>query len=196
MVIGRGCFCAIYHEGYVWAFGGVNYVDKVIRKCERYAVETDTWKRIPDMVTPRKNASACALSSDTIYLFGGTSQVETVDTVEQYSVSTNVWTMLRVRMPMPVAFLTTFKISSSEILVMGGMVKDVKNLTTYKSNEVSLFNVVRGKFTRVKTMEREVLSLYPAFYDDGSIYIVDEENPNGDNAPVVRYDLAGLIPGL
>jgi hypothetical protein len=196
MVIGRGCFCAIYHEGYVWAFGGVNYVDKVIRKCERYAVETDTWKRIPDMVTPRKNASACALSSDTIYLFGGTSQVETVDTVEQYSVSTNVWTMLRVRMPMPVAFLTTFKISSSEILVMGGMVKDVKNLTTYKSNEVSLFNVVRGKFTRAKPMEREVLSLYPAFYDDGSIYIVDEENPNGDNAPVVRYDLAGLIPGL
>lgn len=82
MVIGRGCFCAIYHEGFVWAFGGVNYVDKVIRKCERYSVETDTWKRIPDMVSPRKNASACALSSDTIYLFGGTSQVETVDTVE------------------------------------------------------------------------------------------------------------------
>ena len=82
MVIMRGLFAAIYHEGFVWAFGGVNYTDKVIRKCERYSVENDEWKRIPDMVTPRKNASACALSSDTIYLFGGTSQVETVDTVE------------------------------------------------------------------------------------------------------------------
>jgi hypothetical protein len=104
--------------------------------------------------------------------------------------------MLRVRMPMPVSFLTTFKISSSEILIMGGMVKDVKNLTTYKSNEVCLFNVGRGKFNRMKTMEREVLSLYPAFYDDGAVYIVDEESPNGDNSPVVRYDLAGIIPGL
>jgi len=73
MVIGRGCFSAIYHEGYVWAFGGVKYTDKVIRKCERYSIENDEWKRIPDMVTPRKNSSACALSADTIYVFGGTS---------------------------------------------------------------------------------------------------------------------------
>ena len=73
MQIMRGCFAALYHEGYAWVFGGVNYTDKVIRKCERYNVETDEWKRIPDMVTPRKNASACGLSSDTIYLFGGTS---------------------------------------------------------------------------------------------------------------------------
>jgi len=193
MVIGRGCFAAIYHDGYVWAFGGVNYTDKVIKKCERYAIETDTWKRIPDMVTPRKNASACALSADTIYVFGGTSQVETVDTVEQFSISTNVWTMLRVRLPMPVAFLTTFKVSNSEIIIMGGMVKDVKNLTTYKSNEVLLFNVVRGRFTRTKSLDREILSLYPAFYDDGYVYLVDEETTTGDNPPVCKYDVSGIV---
>jgi len=50
MLIMRGCFAAIYHEGFVWAFGGINYTDKVIRKCERYSVENDDWKRIPDMV--------------------------------------------------------------------------------------------------------------------------------------------------
>ena len=112
-----------------------------------------------------------------------------------FSISTNVWTMLRVRMPMPVSFLTTFKVSASEIIVMGGMVKDVKNLTQYKSNEVVLFNVVRGKFSRMKPMEREVLSLYPAFYDEGSLYLVDEEN-NGDNPPVTKYELAGVVPGF
>lgn len=117
--------------------------------------------------------------------------METVDTVEQYSISTNVWTMLRVRMPMPVSFLTTFKLSSSEILLMGGMVKDVKNLTQYKSNEVLLYNVVRGKFSRIKTLDREVLSLYPAFYDEGSVYLVDEET-NGDNPPVIKYELQNM----
>lgn len=188
MLIQRGCFGAIYHDGFVWAFGGVNQADKVIRKCERYNIDTDDWRRIPDMVSPRKNASACALSADTIYVFGGTSQVETVDTVEQFSISTNVWTMLRVRMPMPVSYLTSFKTSASEILLMGGMVKDVKNLTTYKSNEVVLFNVVRGKFTRMRTMDKEMMSVHPAFYDEGAIYLVDEEI-NGDNPAVVRYEL-------
>ena len=100
--------------------------------------------------------------------------------------------MLRVRMPMPVAFLTTFKASNSEILVMGGMVKDVKNLTTYKSNEVLLFNVVRGRFQRLKPMERELLSIYPAFYDEGSVYLIDEET-NGDNPPVVKYDISDIL---
>jgi len=75
---------------------------------------------------------------------------------------------------------------------MGGMVKDVKNLTNYKSNEVVLYNVVRGKFTRMRPMEREVLSLYPAFYDDAAVYLVDEETSNGDNPPVTRYDLTGI----
>lgn len=100
--------------------------------------------------------------------------------------------MLRIRMPMPVTFLTTFKVSSSEILVMGGMVKDVKNLTNYKSNEVLLFNVVKGKFTRLAPLDHELLSLYPAFYDDGSLYLIDEEN-NGDNPPVIKYDLSSII---
>jgi hypothetical protein len=96
--------------------------------------------------------------------------------------------MLRVRMPMPVSYLTAFRVSAQEILLMGGMVKDVKNLTQYKSNEVVLFNVVRGKFSRMKPMEREVMSMHPAFYDDGAIYLVDEET-NGDNPPVIKYEL-------
>ena len=149
MTVMRGCFTAIFHEGWVWAFGGVNYQDKVIKKCERYNVETDEWKRVPDMVTPRKNASACALSPDTIYLFGGTSQVETLDTIEQFSISTYVWTVLRVKLPIPVSFLTTFKVAASEILIMGGMVRDLKNNTTYKTSEVVLFNLVNGRFKRM-----------------------------------------------
>ena len=192
MLINRGCCTAIYHEGFVYAFGGVNTPDKAMRKCERYNIETDDWKRIPDMLGPRKFASACSLSADTIYLFGGTSQVETVDSIEQFSISTNVWTLLRVRMPMPASHLTTFKVSSAEILIMGGRVKDVKNLTTYTTNEVLLFNVVRGKFQRMRPLDKEVLSFYPAFYDEGALFLVDDEPLTGDNPPVIKYDLSGI----
>ena len=100
--------------------------------------------------------------------------------------------MLRVRMPMPVAFLTTFKVTSQEILVMGGVVKDVKNLTTYKSNEVLLFNVVRGRFSRQKPLDKEMMSVYPAFFDEGNLFLVDEDT-QGDNPPVAKYDISALL---
>ena len=96
-------------------------------------------------------------------------------------------------MPMPVSYLTTFKVSPSEILIMGGVVKDVRNSTTYKTNEVLLFNVIKGQFSRLQPLEKVALSYYPPFYNDhnGALYLIDEES-NGDSPPVIKYDLAAM----
>ena len=69
----RGCFAALYHEGFVFVFGGLNYIDKILRKCERYNIQEDKWDSLADMNEGRKNASACVLTTDTLYIFGGTS---------------------------------------------------------------------------------------------------------------------------
>lgn len=82
MITKRGCFSALYSQGYVFAFGGLNYTDKILKKCEKYCIKDNTWSRIACMVEPRKNASSCALSSDSIYVFGGTSNYQTCDTIE------------------------------------------------------------------------------------------------------------------
>ena len=74
MIWKRGCFAAIYHEGFVFVFGGLNYTDKIMKKCERYSIEGNRWDPICDMNEPRKNASACAFTTDTIYIFGGSNQ--------------------------------------------------------------------------------------------------------------------------
>jgi hypothetical protein len=40
----------------------------------------------------RKNASACSVTADTIYIFGGSSNSQqALDTIEQYSVVANRW---------------------------------------------------------------------------------------------------------
>ena len=31
----RGCMCALFHQGYIYAIGGLNYTDKIMKKCER-----------------------------------------------------------------------------------------------------------------------------------------------------------------
>ena len=32
----RGCMTAIFHEGYIYVIGGLNYSEKCLKKCERY----------------------------------------------------------------------------------------------------------------------------------------------------------------
>jgi N-acetylneuraminic acid mutarotase len=71
MISKRGCFAAIYHEGFIFVMGGLNYNEKILKKCERYSVADNRWDPLADMCEPRKNGSACSLTTDTIYIFGG-----------------------------------------------------------------------------------------------------------------------------
>jgi len=109
----RGCMAGLFHEGIAFVFGGLNYTEKVLRKCERYNIDKNMWENIADMNEARKNLSAVALTTDTIYVFGGTSACQSSDSIEQYSVSADTWNLLKIRLPSPISFLTTFKLSST-----------------------------------------------------------------------------------
>lgn len=113
MISKRGCFAAIYHEGFVFVMGGLNYTEKILKKCERYSIADNRWDPLADMCEARKNASACALTTDTIYVFGGSNQSQSSDTIEQYSIATNTWNILKIKLPSPISFLTSFKISQT-----------------------------------------------------------------------------------
>jgi hypothetical protein len=39
MLTKRGCFAAVYHEGFIYSVGGLNYTEKILRKCERYNIQ-------------------------------------------------------------------------------------------------------------------------------------------------------------
>lgn len=89
LITRRGCFPSVYHEGYLYCFGGLNYTDKIMKKCERICLIDDAegvkhrWHEVADMKEFRKNASACSITSDTIYVFGGSSNNQvTLDSIE------------------------------------------------------------------------------------------------------------------
>lgn len=65
------------------------------------------------MIEPRKNSSACSLTSDTIYVFGGTSNRKASDSIEQYSIASDTWTMLKIKLPNPISFLVSFKVNET-----------------------------------------------------------------------------------
>ena len=195
MITKRGCFSAVFHEGYVFVFGGLNYTEKILKKCERFSVSDNKWEPIADMGEPRKNSSACTLTTDTIYIFGGSSQSQSSDTIEQYSIATNTWNTLKVKLPSPISFLTSFKVSQTQILLLGGSVKEhSRRGQTYKTNQVLIFDVMLPKFTRVRNLDKDLISLYPAFFDNGLLFMIDEDGES-DNPPVLRYDLSYLFQG-
>ena len=69
---GRGCFCCCYMDEMVYAIGGVSMEEGVMGSCEKYSIERDSWYEISDLPLPLKNSSVCPLTSDTLYVFGGT----------------------------------------------------------------------------------------------------------------------------
>lgn len=95
MLNGRGCFAVCLNEQFVFTFGGVVGIDQkqdevgggfghtikasndydsgygLTALCEKYDIENDQWYEISPMPYHMKNSSSCALSSDSIYLFGG-----------------------------------------------------------------------------------------------------------------------------
>jgi len=46
-------------------------------------------------------------------------------------------------------------------------------------------------FTKCTNLAKDVLSLYPAFYDDGNLYIVDEDE-SSENPLIVRYTIDAI----
>lgn len=59
----------------IYVIGGMNLDDGLLSECEKYSLERDTWIDIRDMNVPLKNASVCALTSDSLYVFGGTNNL-------------------------------------------------------------------------------------------------------------------------
>lgn len=102
----------------------------MLKRCERLNLETNKWQPIANMNECRKNASSCSLTSETIYIFGGNSNSATLDSIEQYSVTTNKWNKLRVRLPSPLSFMSCMKLNDTRILIMGGSKKESKPVET------------------------------------------------------------------
>ncbi len=71
MIQKRGCATGVYHFGHFYIFGGLNYSHKIL-KCSEKLIGS-AWTSIADMKESRKNASALSFNTDSIYVFGGSS---------------------------------------------------------------------------------------------------------------------------
>jgi hypothetical protein len=195
MVKARGCFSACFLYDFVYAVGGVNIIEGVLTSCERYDTIKDQWQEISDLNVPRKNSSLCALTADSMYVFGGTTPDEHMtDIIESYLVSANIWITLPVRMPYNMSFLSTFKVSPFQILILGGIVEGISEISkeSFVTNQASIYDIRHPDVKMCDELPEDFVSVsQPIFNENGSVMLVNEddqmENPNILSYEINKY---------
>jgi hypothetical protein len=182
MIKARGCFSACYMHDFMYAVGGMNIIEGVLTGCERYDIIKDMWQEISDLNVPRKNSSLCALTSDSMYVFGGTTPDDHMtEIVEQYLVSANIWITLPVKMPYRMSFLSSFKVSPYQILILGGIVEGESEIIkeSFITNQVSLYDIRHPEIKMIGELPEDFVSVTtPFFNENGTIILVNEDDQN------------------
>ena len=67
----RGCHSLVSTDsGCIYAIGGLNFSEKVMKRCEKYILALNEWVPIPKLNIARKNHSSCSIG-EYIYVIGG-----------------------------------------------------------------------------------------------------------------------------
>ena len=171
--------------------------DGVMGQCEKYDTEKDIWFDMRPMNIARKNASVCPMTSDTLYTFGGTMPNGMMtESIEQYLISANTWILLEVKLPNPISFVTSFKVSPFQILLLGGLIEsDREDRSSYPSNQVIQLDIRYPEIFRSENLSKDFVSIYPAFYEeDGTLLLINEDG-RSDSPEVLHYDINRYLIG-
>lgn len=85
----------VTHDGgSVYVFGGTG-TEGLMEKCEAFGLQNRHWRRLADMTTARDFFNPCLYTSF-VYIFGG----RKTNLCEKYSIAANIFTSLRIRLPL------------------------------------------------------------------------------------------------
>lgn len=118
MINGHSSHVCLYVERAVYVLGGKNQSNNTYSECEVYSIPDSLWTSIAPMALSRTCASGTHYNGK-IYVFGGY-QAQVDDSIESYTISTNSWQLLPLRLPEKVWQHSSCVISESQILIFGG----------------------------------------------------------------------------
>ena len=98
----RAYSCSVLYEHGIYVFGGFDG-QSALSSCEMYDIKAETWEALPDMHTPRMNATAVAYAGG-LLVFGGECDSVFLETVECYNMKNKTWSFVN-RLPQPMAGL-------------------------------------------------------------------------------------------
>ncbi|CAI2360543.1 unnamed protein product [Moneuplotes crassus] len=104
----------------IFIIGGFNEKGGALSSCEKLCLKTYTFSEIAPMVQKRYNCAATLVANQHIFVFNGVSKPQDLNTIEKYSFAFDFWEKLSIKTPFRVHNNFAKRISSDEILILGG----------------------------------------------------------------------------
>jgi hypothetical protein len=129
----------------IYAIGGFGGDSQVLSSCEAYMLETESWEKIPNMLTARRALAAVSMS-DGIYVMGGYDGSSYIKELEKYDHRMKKWVSLA---PMNTPRCTLTACADGQyIYAIGGF--NGSPLST-----VERYSVFENKWEEVSSMKTE-----------------------------------------
>lgn len=122
---------SVFMKDRIIVFGGFGHRDEpgepplTLCTCESLSLGNNYWDSISPMNITRAFFSACVMAEQYVYVFGGLSDYNILNSIEKYDTITDTWISLYFKMPMPLAKLGTCSMPDKKtIFIFGGMSAD------------------------------------------------------------------------
>lgn len=167
MLVERKDHASLYHQGYIYAFGGNNYISLNL-SCERYDTFEDRWEFIGSLPFGCCSANVIVLDNpQSIYLFGGHGKFQySNDSILRMDFERLIWEVLPVKLPNYCENPSCFKIDDSQVFLVA-------------NKELHVFDLNSNTILFVKYVKRDFLKLSGPCYlfKDRLIKIMLVEHP-------------------
>ena len=184
-------FAAIYYKGIIYTFGGYDAYDKVqLTSCEYYDLEKNHWFNSPHdnasgtveykLHVERSQNSCCIFDENFIFIFGGYNRSEgTLNSIERFNMKQKKMELLDLKMPSPLRRFQSIKISTTKILLIGGLQR-----MSRESDAVFCFDLEKEyTIEQLDKIDRPGIIDYPIIIDQvGNLHLFLENN-SGTSPP-------------
>jgi len=147
----------------VYALGGRS-INGVLESCERYSINLNRWERICKLNQKRCTMPAIVFEESYIYVFGGYEGSGRIDSIEQYDITNDHWTVLPIKFPLSVEAESATLISSNEVVILGG------HDNSAGTKDSMILNLETQQFIKLSPMPLARF-LHSAYYFNNHIYV-------------------------
>ena len=179
----KSFFAAVYLKGRLYTFGGYDNFEKLqLKTCEVFDIAKNEWTLRPgyQLNEARSQASACIFEDQTIFVFGGyNKETGTLSSIEKVDLKQSTVSLIDIRMPCPLRRFSSIKISTTKILLIGGVARMNK-----ESDAVFCFDLEKEySIEKLDKIDKAGVVDYPVLVDAiGNLHLL-LENASGTAPP-------------
>jgi hypothetical protein len=183
MNVEKSFYPVVHLNGILYTFGGYDNYEKLqLKDCQYFDINKNEWfnNEGVGLNEARSQGSACIFDDETIYIFGGyNKEIGTLASIEKYEIKTKKMTVCELKMPTPLRRFTSIKISSTKILLIGGIQRLSK-----ESDAVFCFDLDKDmSIEKLDKIEKAGVIEFPIIVDPiGSLHLFIE-NSSGTSPP-------------